>query len=58
MDKLFTLDGWDLLEYASHEIPGGFLLPTYRLVAPDGHWRNVSADKLTDALDRLFEECA
>ena len=40
------------------EIPQGFLRPVYKLEAPDGVERNVSEDKLKDALDYLFERSA
>jgi hypothetical protein len=51
-------DGFELYQYDTHEVPHGFESPCYRLTAPDGVWRSVSADKMKDALDRLFEESA
>ncbi len=51
-------EGFELYQYETAEVPHGFETPAYRLTAPDGTWRNVSAGKLKDALDRLFEECA
>lgn len=51
-------EGWELYQYETQEVPEGFETPAFRLTAPDDTWRNVSADKLKDALDRLFEESA
>jgi len=52
-------EGWALYQYPDEVTPIGFTPPAYRLTCPSGATsRTVSADKLTDALDRLFEECA
>jgi hypothetical protein len=59
MRYVLTLEGWELYQSeSSDEVPQGFLLPCYLLTAPDGTERTVSADKMRDALDRLFEESA
>lgn len=56
-DDLYC-EGWALYQYETHEVPQGFETPAYRLTSPDNVQRNVSADKLKEVLDRLFEECA
>jgi hypothetical protein len=51
-------EGFELYQYDTDDVQVGFLSPCYRLTAPDGTGRNVSADRLKDALEWLFEESA
>lgn len=59
MRYLLNVDGYELYQYEREDaLPQGFLYSVFRLEAPDGTQRTVSADKMKDALDRLFEESA
>lgn len=56
MTDAIYCDGWELYQYSENEVPPGFEPPCYRLTTPGGETqRNVSADKLANALDELFE---
>lgn len=59
MRHLVRCLGYDLWKYESDDVvPDGYQRPVYMITAPDGVERNVSEDKLKDALDYAFEVAA